>query len=107
MIKITIIRPKEKANRFRKFKIIVDGHCVCRIKNEETKEILLDAGKHVIEAKIDWCGSNTLPFNIEDNGSCEFTVRSEITGTSMTDGAKAIWKVAASNKTWLHLERTG
>ena len=107
MIKVTIKRPKEKTGRFCKYSISIDGHRVCRIKNDETKDVFLDAGSHVIEAKVDWCGSNTLAFDLEDGASCEFTVMSEIKGTSMADGVKAIWKVTASNKTFLQLERTG
>ncbi len=67
MEKIVIKRTNEFINRFRNYKIFIDGQQVGTIGNGETKEFLVSIGQHSLIAKIDWCTSQELQINIDEN----------------------------------------
>lgn len=66
MATIKIRRSSEYINKMRTIKILVDGKEIGSIADGETKEFTTPEGQHKIEAKIDWCGSPELSFNIKD-----------------------------------------
>lgn len=66
MSKIVITRPKEWINRFRKYKLKLDGKEIDAIKNDEILEMKVAPGKHVLLAAIDWTTSNTYEFDIAE-----------------------------------------
>ncbi len=66
MATIKIRRSSEYINKMRAIKILVDGKEIGSIADGETKEFKTAEGQHKIEAKIDWCGSPELSFNIKD-----------------------------------------
>ncbi len=66
MATIKIRRSSEYINKMRAIKILVDGKEIGSIADGETKEFTTAEGQHKIEAKIDWCGSPELSFNIKD-----------------------------------------
>ncbi|WP_299119577.1 hypothetical protein [uncultured Winogradskyella sp.] len=61
-----INRISEYENRARKIKIEVNGKLITKIKNGENLELELTPGKHLIQAKIDWCSSNLLEVEMEE-----------------------------------------
>jgi hypothetical protein len=64
---IKIKRDSGWADRFRDYKIILDGNVIGQIKNGEEKEFSIPEGDHLLSLKIDWCGSNTVSFNSNGN----------------------------------------
>lgn len=60
MPKLTISRTSEYQNRLRAIRIRVNGSEIGRIANAEILDFDLPIGIHEIQAKIDWCGSNTV-----------------------------------------------
>ena len=65
MSKITITRSSEWANRLRAISIFIDGKKSGTIANGETKVFEVDPGSHKISAKIDWCSSREIPFQVD------------------------------------------
>ncbi|MCP1997378.1 hypothetical protein [Flavobacterium sp. HSC-61S13] len=58
MATITIKRPHRATNRFRNYKIFLDGKLLGTLGNGETKAFITDAaGTHQLQATIDWCSS--------------------------------------------------
>ncbi len=55
MRKITIIRPKQWADRVRAYRLYVDGQPVGKIKRDEAVSLEIADDAQVFEAKVDWC----------------------------------------------------
>lgn len=69
---LTINRSNEYVNRLRAIKILVNGKEIGTIKNGETKSFELPSGNHQLQAKIDWCTSNKVQFNITEGQTKTF-----------------------------------
>ena len=65
MGKLVVVRPRQWADRFRKYRIYVDGERVAEIRSGETQEILVKDGPHEIWTKVDWCISNKIVLHID------------------------------------------
>lgn len=65
--KVTIYNKEQQVNKLRKINILLDGKYCCAIANGATHSIALTPGAHTLEAKIDWCGSAPVPFEIKDS----------------------------------------
>jgi|SRR5690606_30348570 len=76
MATIKIRRSSEYINKMRAIKILVDGKEIGSIANGEAKDFTLTKGQHKIEAKIDWCGSSALSFDINDTETKTFKIES-------------------------------
>ncbi|NRT14659.1 hypothetical protein HNP99_001003 [Flavobacterium sp. 28A] len=66
MGKLNIQRTNEFNNRVRHYRIYIDNKKVGTIENGENKDFEIEEGKHVIEAKIDWCGSPKVHLEIKN-----------------------------------------
>lgn len=64
MSKLVIKRANEWFNKYRDIRILIDDKEVGKIGNGEVKEFAVDVGKHTLKAKVDWCGSNELNFEV-------------------------------------------
>ena len=71
---IIINRTSEYLNRLRNYGVYIDGKKVDTISNGETKKFNISAGQHSILTKIDWCSSQTLSVDINDNETKSFKV---------------------------------
>lgn len=67
MARIVIVRANEFMNRFRSIGLYINGELLSDIDNAETITYELPAGEHHLVAKIDWCGSQVLKFNLSEN----------------------------------------
>lgn len=67
MAKIIIQRTNEYNNRWRDYQIYIDNKKVGTIKNGGSIEFEIEEGKHIIEAKIDWCGSPKITVEIKND----------------------------------------
>ena len=59
---LTVHRDKGWTDKMRKYRILLDGAEIGRIGEGEVLRQQITAGPHVIEARIDWCGSQPLRF---------------------------------------------
>ena len=67
MATIRLQRTSEYINRFRDYRIFIDEQQVGTIANGETKYFATNEGQHTIAAKIDWCSSPNISFDIKGN----------------------------------------
>lgn len=67
MPKLIIERASEWNNRAREIGIYIDGAKVASISNGKIIDLEVEAGKHQIEAKIDWCRSQAIEIDLKEN----------------------------------------
>ena len=75
MAKLLVSRPMEFRNGLRSYKINVDGKNIGSIASGEILEYEISSGSHDIIAKIDWCSSSNIQFNISDEETKEINVK--------------------------------
>ncbi|MDT0689030.1 hypothetical protein RM549_04490 [Salegentibacter sp. F188] len=61
---LKIKRNSEWANKFRSFKLVLDGEILGYIEDREVKEFKISPGKHTLKAKLGWCGSKPVIFEV-------------------------------------------
>ena len=76
MASLTIVRSSEYANRIRKIDILLDDKKIGDISNGESKTFDIPGGQHSLKAKVDWCSSNLVNFDIPGEGSKSFSLTS-------------------------------
>jgi hypothetical protein len=75
-----IRRTTKYPDRFRKYRLFVDGEPVGRIGAGRELEVGVAPGRHEIVARIDWCSSNTLELNVQVGDVRTLEVGSNMTG---------------------------
>lgn len=73
---IRITRNDESINRFMAYGIYVDDKKIGAISNEETVQVKVVPGRHTIYARLDWCYSPTLTFDVKAGDTRTFNVNS-------------------------------
>ncbi len=74
MATITITRSSEYTNAMRSYKIILDGKNAGKIGNGKSIDLYVEGGTHTLQFKVDWCGSQTITFDIKEDGEKEFHI---------------------------------
>ena len=74
MATIKIQRKHEFINLFRNYRLFVDGQKIGSISDAQEMEFSVPPGRHLLVAKIDWCFSKTIPFELNDNDTKSFTL---------------------------------
>ena len=74
MARIVIVRSNEHINRFWGIDLYLNGEKLGDICNDETMEFEIPEGNHSLVAKIDWCGSPELNFEVGKNDIQTFNV---------------------------------
>ncbi|MGG9970374.1 hypothetical protein ACQ33O_01165 [Ferruginibacter sp. SUN002] len=74
MAKIKIQRSNELINRFRDYRIYLDGKELGVIANGQNKEFEIESGSHEMISKIDWASSNVVAFDIKDEEMKSFYI---------------------------------
>lgn len=77
---ITIKRGSSRADRRRRYKVVVDNQYLGSIKDGESKSFAVSPGEHELALKIDWCSSNRVRFNIASNQTVTFDCGSSLVG---------------------------
>jgi hypothetical protein len=71
-----VVRIRREASpwkdRLRKYKVLIDGAVVARLRNGEESEFSVPAGRHSIEVRIDWTGSDVVDFTADNGEIVEF-----------------------------------
>lgn len=77
MAKLVIERVSGIISRVRNFDVFVDGQSIGKVKNGETKEFTIPAGKHTLRTGISaFSGiSPIIPFSINENETLHYTTR--------------------------------
>jgi hypothetical protein len=57
-----------RVDRWRGYKVVVDGKPVGTIKAGKTHRATVAAGKHTVQLRIDWCSSPTLEVDVPSGG---------------------------------------
>ncbi|GEO10020.1 hypothetical protein [Segetibacter aerophilus] len=74
MATVIVNRKTEVLNLARNYGIYIDGKKVGTVANGETKEFNVSPGNHTVLAKIDWCSSPVVSFEVEAEGVKSLTV---------------------------------
>ena len=74
MATIHIIRPNEYMNRYRDYGLYINEKKVAELSNNKTITHQLPPGRYTFQAKIDWCYSPKLTFEIAEGEAKTFTV---------------------------------
>jgi hypothetical protein len=69
MATLKIHRANDYINALREYRLFVDGQKIGTISNNQTKDFEIPAGRHTLIARIDWCSSPELSFELNDNDS--------------------------------------
>lgn len=106
MALLKIVRDSGWGDRFRAYRIVLDGNEIDRIRYGETKELSVSLGQHELSARIDWCGSKTAQFTILDhNQTVVFHVQSNFRGMRAFLIAWYVPSFFSDPTTYLNLER--
>jgi hypothetical protein len=66
---IKIQRTSDYMNLMRDYRLFIDGQKIGSIGNAQIKDFEIPAGRHSVIAKIDWCSSPELFFEINEHDS--------------------------------------
>ena len=64
---IVITRYNSRIDKFRSYVIHINGKAYAKIKNNSKVEIKLPKGEYEVYLSIDWCKSNKMTINVEEN----------------------------------------
>jgi hypothetical protein len=74
MARIVISRPENRwVERWRSFKIILDGQQVAALSRGGQVALEVDAGRHTVRARVDWHGSRTVELDLADHDHVHLT----------------------------------
>ncbi len=74
MATIIIKRTSENNNRFRDYRLFLDGKKIGTIANGQTERFETTSGQHTLVAKIDWCSSPELSLTLNETDQKQITV---------------------------------
>jgi hypothetical protein len=102
MASLKIVRDSGYADLIRFYEIILDGKRVGKIWNGDTTELTVSPGQHSLFIRIDWCGSETIPFTVEEGSSILFEVKNNFRGIRLLLG---FWYVTFARNSYLRLTK--
>lgn len=88
---ITITRNSGYIDRFRKYKVVVDGEVIGTLTNGETKSFDINAGKHALCLTVDWARSNVVELTASDSDEVKFKCSSSLRGFNVFRPSKLNW----------------
>lgn len=80
MASLKIVRDSGYADLVRFYEIVLDGKRVGKIWDGDTTELTVSPGQHSLSIRIDWCGSETISFTVEEGSSILFEVKNGCRG---------------------------
>ena len=79
MAEISLVRDSGWVDRFRKYRVLVDGVCVGKIANGGSFVHQVGPSEHTIQVRIDWFGTKRQSF-VAGEAPVAFKVRSNLRG---------------------------
>ena len=79
---LKLVRDSGWADKLRAYKILLNGTEVCKINDGEELSFPIEPGQYAIKAKIDWCGSREVRFDVADQ-DVVFDVESSMRGPAL------------------------
>lgn len=107
MVENGMIQIKRKTrwdDRLRKYKIILDEEKIGTIRLKETFEYRLTPGKHTLYLKIDWCRSNKVEFEIQENETLTFKCGARAGGTKIP--FDTLWYITFGRNKYLWIKES-
>jgi hypothetical protein len=83
MPNLKLVRDTGWADKFRAYKILLNGTEVCKINEGEELSFPIEPGQYAIKAKIDWAGSREVRFDVADQ-DVVFVVESSMRGPALS-----------------------
>jgi len=74
--KIILTRKAEWLNRFRAYRVFIDGIESGKVINGSSEEFITDAGIHTVQCKVNWYGSREFEVQIKPGETSYLLVRS-------------------------------
>lgn len=101
---LRIIRKSQLANRMRAYKVILDGQSVGEVRNGEDFHCDLSPGKHRLQLKVDWCGSNVVEFEVQAGQSLAFSCGCILRGWLFWVPFSEVWYTTFARNKFLWIE---
>jgi hypothetical protein len=99
---ITIVRTAAYADRLRDYTIELDGQVLGEMAEGETSTYEVAPGRHQLEARVDWCGSQRVAFSVAADEDVKFVVSSNLGGAKVVLN---LWYIAFARKSYLRLRQ--
>jgi len=77
---ITVRRTTSYADRLRAYKVLVDGALAGTVRADQSVSIPITPGRHTLVLRIDWCGSQEIPFEARAGEHVTFECGSSFAG---------------------------
>jgi hypothetical protein len=97
--KIVVLRRTGKVDRFRSYRVLVDGERVGSLRQGEQKEFDVAPGRHKVEVIVDWGRSPAISVDLKPTDS----VRLEC--TSQASISSAVFRIFFRRRQYLSLRR--
>ncbi|MGD0255858.1 MAG: DUF4190 domain-containing protein [Acidimicrobiales bacterium] len=95
--------PAPWRDRYRSYKVLVDGAEVGTVRNGETTDFGISAGHHEVRIKLDWAGSNLLSLDV---GVGEVAhLECEPGGSAITALFDTVVALCTKGRSWIKLRR--
>lgn len=76
MATLKIVRGSDFGDFLRAYVVVIDGEKIGKIRRGQTKEFPISSGPHELALRIDWCGSRTIRFSIDEAEMLTFFAKS-------------------------------
>lgn len=99
---IEIFRSSQYVNKFRNYKIVINGIEKGTVGDGKAVKINMDPGEYEVYLTIDWCRSNTLKISIKENELVQLRCGSPVKGWKKI---LVLFYVIFKQDEYLYLER--
>lgn len=106
MATVTISRTYQFVNRFRSYKILVNGKEITRLEYGERKTLSFAAGTYSIKAKIDWASSREFEITLKEDENQTLEIGCNITQTKAQNLLNILGFAVLLGSIWLYEEIT-
>jgi hypothetical protein len=101
---LKITRSNEHTNRLRDIKLFLNDKELGSVANGALKEFTVGAGRYSLFAKIDWCSSDKVDFEVESDDTITFDLMSFAKG-SFPNGFSALYYMILKPGRYLVLKK--
>ena len=102
-MEILISRPKQFADYFRKYAVLVDGKVMAKLAAGEEIRIVLPENSKILSASIDWCSSNK--FQLSELSESQKIVVKNVMGKKLWLPFYILYAISILRKSYLIVEK--